>query len=281
MRVDCPRAETSAALAVQAPARSTRALFIFFVLTFGWTWGLWGLSALIESPASSLGGALLVASAFGPSLAAAVVTLTFTGGTGLRRWLGYCLEWRVAWRWYALAFLAPPLIMLAALGIHAARGGAIPASPVAGHVLMAVAQFAVVAIAGGPLGEEFGWRGYALPALTARIGWRRASLIVGAAWSAWHVPLFFMAGTAQANLPIVLFLASTVGLSVVFARLSANTGFSVLPAILLHSGINWWSMVMPVMPKQGDAQAYSLVVCIVIAVALVAYLKPGPKAPPP
>jgi membrane protease YdiL (CAAX protease family) len=260
-----------------ASAGSVRAIVAFFFLTFAWTWGLWGIVTLMREQAPGLGNALYLAGAFGPSFAAVFVTLMFTGGAGLRRWLAQCLRWRVGWRWYALSFIVPPLILLAALGVHLALGGAIPASPYADRVLIAIAQFGVIAVFGGPLGEEFGWRGYALPALTVRIGWRGAGALIGFAWALWHLPLLFMADTAQANLPITLFLISTVGLSVVMARLGVHAGFSVLPALLLHSVINWWSMIVPI---GADSQAYSVVASIAILIALLAVFMPGPKTAP-
>lgn len=261
-----------------AKAGSTQAILTFFVLTFAWTWGLWGIVALIREQAPLLTNALFLASAFGPGLAAVTVVLGFEGRAGSRRWLVQCLRWRVGWRWYTVTFLGPTLILLAALAVHAGLGGEIPASPYADRLLIAVAQFAVIAIFGGPLGEEFGWRGYALPALTARMGWRGAGVVIGIAWALWHAPLLFMAETAQANLPVVMFLISTIGLSVVFARLGVHVGFSVLPALLLHSVINWWSMIVPI---AADGQAYYLVASIAIAVALIAYLVPGPKPASP
>ena len=262
-----------------SPVRSSsaRTIVTFFFLTFAWTWGLWGIVAMIREQAPGLGNALYLAGAFGPSVAAIFVNLMFTGGVGLRRWLAQCLRWRVGWRWYALAFVAPPLILLAALGVHLALGGAIPASPYADRVLIAIAQFVVIAILGGPLGEEFGWRGYALPALTARVGWRGAGVLIGIAWALWHLPLLLVADTAQTDLPIALFLISTVGLSVVMARLGVHTGFSVLPALLLHSVINWWSMIVPI---NAGGQAYALVAVIATLVSLIACLAPGPKAKP-
>ena len=256
---------------------SILAVVAFFFLTFAWTWGLWGIVTLIREQAPGLGNALYLAGAFGPGVAAVFVTLMFTGVTGLRRWLAQCLRWRVAWRWYALAFVAPPLILLAAIGVHLALGGTVPPSPYADRVLIALAQFVMIAIIGGPLGEEFGWRGYALPALTARIGWRGAGVLIGVAWALWHLPLLFMADTAQADLPIGLFLISTVGLSVVMARLGVHTRFSVLPALLLHSVINWWSMMVPI---SADGRAYALVAGIATLVSLIAWLAPGPKARP-
>ncbi len=44
----------------------------------------------------------------------------------------------------------------------------------------------------GPLSEELGWRGYALDALQARWSAAASSLVVGLAWSLWHLPLFFI-----------------------------------------------------------------------------------------
>lgn len=271
---DASYADFESAGVPPARTRSALAIITFFFLTFAWTWSLWGIVALIRAQAPGLADALYLAGAFGPSFAAVLVTLMFTGRAGLRRWLAQCLRWRVGWRWYAVAFIAPPLILLAALGVHFALGGAVPALPYADRVLIAIAQFAVIAVLGGPLGEEFGWRGYALPELTARIGWRGAGALIGFAWALWHLPLLFMADTKQANLPIALFLLSTVGLSVVMARLGVHAGFSVLPALLLHSVINWWSAIVPIV---ADSQAYSLVAGMAIVIALFAVWIPGPK----
>lgn len=227
---------------------------MFFALTFGWTWGLWWISSAIKPDAPMLSGAMFLATAFGPGLAAAATTWAFEGLGGLRIWFGRCLRWRVGWRWYALAAVMPPIIMLLALGIHAPLGGTIASFPKMPHLLIALAQFPLVLIFGGPRGEEFGWRGYALPALADRMGWRWASVVVGATWVLWH------------------------GLSVAMARLSVDVGYSVPPAILLHSVINWCSMLVPIMPEGGDAQAYSLVAAIAILVGLVALKKPGPES---
>ncbi|MFZ4602083.1 MAG: type II CAAX prenyl endopeptidase Rce1 family protein [Caulobacterales bacterium] len=260
------------------PIHSSRALLAFFAFTFMWTWGLWGLVGLIRPQAPGLSGALYLLGAFGPGIAAFAVVLAFEGAAGLRRWLGQCLRWRVGWRWYALVIVAPTLILWAALEIHAALDGTIPVSPYAGRLPAAIAEFALIAVFGGPLGEEFGWRGYALPALSARFGWRGAGLLIGVAWGLWHLPLLFMANTAQADLPVALFLISTVGLSVVFARLGVQTGFSVVPALLLHTVINWWSMIVPI---AADGRAYALVAGIATLVSLIACLAPGPKGRPP
>lgn len=260
----------------RAPVRSMQAILAFFAMTFVWTWSLWWLASLTKSGSPGLSGALFLASAFGPGLAAIVTTLVFEGVSGCRYWFKACLNWRVGWQWYAHAILVPPLIMGTALAIHASIGGTLAPLPSTGTVLAALVQFPLVLIFGGPLGEEFGWRGYAVPRLSERVGWRWAGLIVGGVWALWHIPLLLMVGTAQADLPMGLFIASTIALSVVMAPLSVNTYFSVLPAILLHSVINWFSMLLPIMPKGGDATAYALVTGIAMLIAVVALAKPGP-----
>jgi membrane protease YdiL (CAAX protease family) len=258
-------------------ARRALPLLTFCALTFGWTWGLWGVVTVISASEPRLSGALFLASAFGPGVGAFVTVLAFEGKAGFARWLRRCLRWRLGWGWYALALLAAPLAMGIALGLHAVSGGLIPPMPVQGPVLIILAQFALITVFGGPLGEEFGWRGYALPALTDVLGWRWAAVLIGGVWGLWHLPLFWMPGTAQAELPMGLFLASTVALSVVFARLSVNTQFSVLPAILLHGAINWASLVLPIMPMGGNTRPYTIVMGLVMVLAVAVMLKPGPK----
>jgi uncharacterized protein len=58
------------------------------------------------------------------------------------------------------------------------------------------------------LGEEPGWRGFALPRLTERLGPNMGRLILGSAWPLWHLPLFVVAGTPQYGTPSMLFLVT-------------------------------------------------------------------------
>lgn len=260
-----------------APADPTKtAIFSFFGFSFVWTWGLWWISSALMPQSAGLDAALFLASAFDPSLAAVVTVLIFEGTAGFGRWMRRSLRWRLDWRWYALALCAPAGIILVALGIHAVRGGTVPASAAQGQYLRALWLFVPITLLGGPLGEEFGWRGYAL---TTRIGWRWSAIGVGVVWGLWHLPLFWMPGTAQADLPMGLFTASSVALSVVISRLSVNTGFSLLPAILLHGAINWTSMVLPVIPNGGDTRPYTIVMSLLILVAVGVILKPEPTNP--
>lgn len=180
---------------------SRAALVSFFTLSFTWSWSLWLVSAAVRPTSSVAASMLSVAASFGPSLVAAAVVLSSAGPGEFRRWLKRCLQWKVGWRWMALAFLLPLAIMSGVVLGQVALGGILVSSPARGQLLMVPAVFVAVFFAGGPLGEEFGWRGYALPEMQKCHGWRIASLVIGALWGVWHVPLFYLVGTSDRTPP--------------------------------------------------------------------------------
>ncbi len=97
----------------------------------------------------------------------------------------------------------------------------------------------------GPLGEEFGWRGFALPQI---MGWRSpaaAGLVVGVFWAAWHLPTFFISTLSQSHAFIPLFLLGTVALSVVQTRLWIESDGNLALAVLLHVTTNFWAPFLP------------------------------------
>lgn len=250
-------------------------LFGYFVLTFAWSWACWALSSAIKPQLPGLATLLMFAGSFGPSLAAIAVVASNRKAGCLRAWLSRCLRWRIGWGWWILAFLLPLAVMLMAAGLHIALGGSIATSPASGHLLMTVVNLPLILLLGGPMGEEFGWRGFALPILQVRFGWRRAGLYLGLVWGLWHLPLFLIAGTAQAHVPPVLFLLSVVALSVVFAWLLNRTAGSVVGALLLHTAVNFWPSVVPILPTDASYQAYAVVVALLVLLAIAALLNSG------
>lgn len=260
-----------------APAASLAPTITFFVLAFAWSWAFWLLSSLMKPEASMTATALALAGGFGPSLAAVAVVAWQGGRGGLRRWLQACLQWRVGWRWMALAFFFPLAFMGLAAAVHVALGGMLPPSPAAGHVLLAAVNFVLVFLVGGPLGEEFGWRGYALPTLQCRWGWRIASLVLGGAWALWHLPLFYSGATVQSHLPMGLYGLSAIASSVVFAWLYNRTEGSVVPVLVLHTAVNAWPSFIPVMALSdgSNLRPFQLVVGILVGAALLLLLRGG------
>lgn len=228
------------------------------------------MSSVVRPQLPSLAGVLFFAGGFGPSIAAIAVVRCIDGRDGLRGWLVRCLRWQIGWRWLALAFFLPLAVIGLAAVLHISLGGTIAPSPVIGHVFLAAVNFGLVLLLGGPLGEEFGWRGYALPVLQERYSWRIASLILGGVWGMWHLPLFYIADAVQSHIPFALFMLNTVALSILFAWLFNHTRGSVLPVLVLHTAVNAGSWVIPimVMGHSGNLRPYGLTVGLLVLVAL-------------
>ncbi len=247
---------------------STRHLVIYFALTFAWSWTCWLLTPSVKADSSYASSALFFLGGFGPSLAAVTLVGVTGGRAGLSSWLRRCLQWRGNWGWMMLAFLAPLGVLTLAAAIHMALGGSVPPSPAMGHIGLLIANFGLVFLVGGPLGEEFGWRGYALPVMQERLGWRSASLALGAIWGVWHLPLFFVTGSSQNQGSMAAFFVLIIATSVFYAWLFNRTRWSVLPALVLHTASNAWPFLVPVLPSDADQRPYFTVIGLVLIAAI-------------
>lgn len=243
-------------------------LLRFFALTFVWSWSWWLLALLVEGASSCPASALFFLGGFGPSLAAVAVIAIDGGRTGLRAWLLGCLRWRGSSGWLVLAFLSPLAVLTVAAAAHMTLGGSVPPSPAIGHIGLFVANFFLVFLVGGPLGEELGWRSFASPALQERLGWRSASLALGAVWGVWHLPLFFISKSVQNSGSIAAFFVLIVATSVFYTWLYNRSSGSVLPALALHTASNSWPLLVPVLPSDADQRPYLFVVGLVVTAAI-------------
>jgi membrane protease YdiL (CAAX protease family) len=246
--------------------QSWHAIVAFVILTFGWSWGIGWAAGGVD--------AQRILAGFGPSLAGIAVVGFYEGPAGLRAWWSRCIKWQIDWRWFALAFVTPPVLMVAALGIHVAMGGALPKFTATQHIPLAIANFGLVLLVGGPLGEEFGWRGFLTPALTARMNWRLASLMIGVIWGLWHLPLFFTGGTPQAAMALSTFLVNILAGSVLFGWLFQRNRGSVLPVLVLHTSLNAWSGILEIIPTATMWMPYVLLTGLLVLVAIGLLIAP-------
>ena len=273
-----------------APTTTARAFpLMYFVLALAVTWVLWWLAVLdarglisVPIPAQPLG-------AFGPLVAAVIVTAQESGRAGLRSLLGRILQWRVAPIWYGVALLGPMLLYLAALALAVLLGGQPPSLGSLIGVLPIVGIITVYMVFFVALGEEVGWRGYALPALQARYGALVSSAILGALWCLWHLPLFFNPDLHYSDLPFLLQLAFQIPAAILFTWVFNSTGGSVLIAILMHAVLNASSRLWSAMPEysvepptaaEAAAQTVHINVMFAIVVwvaAVVVVLVYGPR----
>ncbi len=227
----------------------------YFVLAFAFTWFFWGLGVLGERGVLPAVPGLTVIGTFGPLVAAVVLTAWEDGRGGLRSLLGRVLRWRVAPVWYGVAVLGPLALTLAAVSLHVTLGGRTPSPAALAGALPSVLFVAVYMLLFVALGEEVGWRGYALPALQARYGALASSAILGAMWAVWHLPQFFNPTTLYSDLPFALFLAYLVPFAVLITWVFNSTGGSVFMVMLVHAITNACTMVWKALPEYSGGSA--------------------------
>ena len=133
--------------------------------------------------------------------------------------------------------LLPAVAIVTASAIHiVVFDGQFAPEPVSALVLYPILFLYVFLVGGG--NEELGWRGVALPRLQRSYPALVASLFIGVVWFAWHLPLFLVAGSSQAGVPVYYYTLAVVALSVVFTWLYNETGGSALMTVVLHESVN-------------------------------------------
>ena len=267
---------------------------MYFVIAFAFTGFFWTLAALGAQDVIPALPGLIVIGTFGPLVAAVIVTAQESGRVGVRSLLARILHWRVAPIWYAVALLGPLVLTLGAMVLEVAFLGGQPPSlgVLIGELpstLLTLVVNAVYLLIFVTLGEEVGWRGYALPALQARYSALLASLILGVLWGLWHLPVFFNPDTSYSKLPFLLFLAFIVVAAVLMTWLFNSTGGSVLMAMFFHAVLNTADELWKVLPEYSvepptaaevvaaNAHAYLMIGIVAGVAAIVLVLVYGPR----
>ncbi|HLM20134.1 MAG TPA: type II CAAX endopeptidase family protein [Propionibacteriaceae bacterium] len=211
-------------------------LISFFVLTYVVTWTLWApLVVFRDQIPGPLVFVLIVLGSNVPSVLGVLFVALLRGRSGVRILLGRLLRARIGLRWYVAAVaLAVPA--LCAVWVSTLLGG--PSPVVVTTISAVVVSFLFSIFPGSAVGEELGWRGFALPRLQARHSALAASLIVGAAWGIYHLPLFLLGSPTR---PLALFLPFAIGcviMSILYTWMYNGTGGSLLIVVLLHATTN-------------------------------------------
>jgi membrane protease YdiL (CAAX protease family) len=218
-------------------------LVTYFVLAYAFSWAVHIPLALSAHDllAVTFPAGLHFLGAYGPMMAAFVVTGITLGAPGLRDLLSRMLRWRVGIGWLLVAVFSPAVLFLVSAVIVRLWDGAWPDLGQFGHIsefpnLSWFAGWMVWTLTFG-LGEETGWRGFALPRLQENRNARSATLILGGLWALWHLPQFFY-NYELSLFGVMAFTISTMSGALVLTWLYNSTGASVLVTTLWHGAFN-------------------------------------------
>ncbi len=221
-------------------------LVAYFLLAYAITWA-------IEIPlAASARGLVNVdfppmmhfLAAFGPMLAAFIVTTVTAGSAGVRELVGRMLRWRVGIGWILVAAFSPVALFLIAATVVGVMAGEWPDLSQFGYVpeLPQLGWFGgwILWIMTYGLGEETGWRGFALPRLQKHRGALPATVVLTVFWAFWHGPAFFYR-EAYMGLGLggaMMFFLGLLSGAIVFTWLYNSTRGSILMVTLWHGAFN-------------------------------------------
>ncbi len=207
-------------------------VLIYLLVTFEFSWLFWGIDYLSqEEYISTIFGLLGNLAIFGPLVGFLVVNKLDNKGNLLEikrllkskseKWL----FWFAAISPFVLSFLAYILVVILnneefVLGLS---------------IQMVVPVALIILFVGGPV-EEFGWRGILQPSIRKKYGILITTLTVGIIHGLWHIPLHFLEGTVQIEIPIIEFILITILTTFRYTFMyEFNVGFK--PILLLH----WFS----------------------------------------
>ena len=242
----------------------TKTLLSFLALTFGLSWVPMSLFMLFADQLTPVFGEMsstnpfFLLAVYAPGISGIFLVWRRYGLKGLGSFFGRLTFWRAPLGWWLFLLLGIPALIYAAAAIKGTIADPFPFSPWT-MVFPALVQSLLL----GPVGEEFGWRGVALPLLQRRFSPFRASLILGVVWAAWHAPAFLMSGTPQSAWSFGPFFFGLIAITVILTPLFNASRGSLLIAILYHLNI-----MNPMFPDAQPWDSYLLVVAAAVIVFL-------------
>jgi uncharacterized protein len=249
-------------------------LITFFILAYILTWLGWTVPGRIYTgtPLSFVLALPFFLMVPGPLLSALFVTAMASGKAGVIALLRKFTIWRVGLGWYVVALLLMPAMSLAAIYLNVLFGAPAPTAAFFGSWSSLLLVFAVRLVnpADGPMQEELGWRGFALPRLQERHSPLIANLILGVLVVVWHLPLVF---TGQ--LPAFALFA-TLAATILFGWIFNNTKGSVLLTLIAHIADGFFIMRNLGLTGADATRLTWLQVAVWVVVAIVVVIVYGP-----
>jgi len=193
---------------------------------------------------------LLVLVILNAIIAAYIISGGLAAREGIRELLGKLYVWKVSVKWYLIALLLGPAIIIFSL-ILCYQNAGISLDKVInrwslGVLYTAIISFSYVTLVRGPLREEIGWRGFALPRLQSRYSPLVATLILGVIWTVWHLPLHLNGIYGGGLGAFIERFYYNIGLTFIITWIYNHTRGSLLLATLFHSSYNSTNTVFPV-----------------------------------
>lgn len=242
-----------------------RKIYTYILVTFGFSWILWGLQYLGQEKILPEWVQLFgMFALFGPLVG--FIYMKKREQEPLKNEFKKLFIKAPKWT-YLMVFFAPMILSALAYIVYAQTVEGNP-EPIMFSVSVIVTAL-IILFVGGPV-EEFGWRGFLLPELRGRYSVLMSILVIGVVHGIWHLPLHFLNGTVQSAIPIHEFIIITIAMTVLYGFVFEYTK-SIIPMIMLHWFANVSSAIFPYYYNQQGRYAL-LMFTIALDIVLIILL---------
>jgi hypothetical protein len=214
-------------------------MLVFFSIAFGIPWIVWTLMHFYEV-SDSIRAALFYFGNF-CSIGGLVAAFIASKKSGIFTMFRRLVDFNFPKKWWIFALVIPFFYMTIAfvLGSRSQIGGLGHIEPAQLLIIFSAPAFAMFLT--GPIGQEFGWRGFLLPKLLEKFTPFSASILLGLIWGFWYFPIYF--GTIFHSFYTgFVFIVHIVFMSIIMTVIFLNTRGNLLIAMIYH----WLANVLQV-----------------------------------
>ena len=243
---------------------------LFFALAFLFTWIFWIPAVFVPE---NLGAGLMFIGLLAPAVVSTLFVL-LSGSEKLKKDLKNKLIgfYRVRWRNVILATAVFAAIVAGSILLSLAFGQSLNQ-----FSLTEDFSFTGIGIAGAMLTiilasilEEVGWKGYCEDSIGNYMNWFWESMIFGAIWSLWHLPLIFIKGTYHAGLTVnplyvINFFVSAVPMGFIITWVYLASDRSILACMVFHLFVNFMQEKIAMTPETKCVET----IVVTIAAAII------------
>ena len=241
--------------------RGTTAVWVFFVITLVVSATMvYVIGDRLDNPDAAILTVLV------PSTVAIGITARTSGWIGVRSLLRLRGEGSGSFRLLLTAAFTVPALALVAIAI----GSLITDEPY-DFEMPSEGLFILLPLLIVVVGEEYGWRGFALPRLQGRYTALVATLIVGVVWWVWHYPASLIETGVPLDTPFWLFGIFVLSLSVLMTSVFNASGGSVGLMMVFHLASNAAFVFLPLLPENrgGELATFGIFVGLSLATSAV------------
>ena len=244
---------------------------LFFALAYLFTWLFWIPAIFVSENTAAV---LMLIGLLAPAVVSTVFVM-LSGSDSLKRDLKNKIFgfYKVKWKNVILATCVFATIIVASIILSLAFGQSIDQFSFTddfsftgvgiGSALLTILIASII--------EEVGWKGYCEDSIGDYMNWFWESMIFGALWSLWHLPLIFIQGTYQAGLMVnplyvINFFVSGIPLGFIITWVYLVSDRSILACMVFHLFVNFMQEKIAMTPETKCVETLAVTAATVIIV---------------